>query len=119
MKNILFIALTAFITIFGACEEKNVNEKNYYAEAGITTPKVRNKAMNEHIESFAPLYNSLGLAASAKYNGALPELSKSFSDWILKTIDLQQNLTADEQKQVDKYLEDINAAWNKQKEMLF
>ena len=75
--------------------------------------------MNEHIESFIPLYNSLGLAASAKDNAALPALSKSFSEWILKTIDLQQNLTAEEQKQVDKYLEDINTAWNKKKALLF
>lgn len=120
MKNILFIALAFLSITLNSCSAGDPGTvKNYYAEAGILTPEFKNEELNKHITHFESLYNELGIAVSGTDKASVPDLSKSFSNWILKAIDFKQNLVAEDQKKLEDYLEKVNTAWNKQKNLLF
>ena len=119
MKNVLIIALALISVALGSCSASNPGTiKNYYAEAEILTPEFKNKELNKHIEYFESLYNELGMAVSSADKASVPDLSKSFSNWILKSIDFKQNLSAQDQKKLENYLQNANEAWNKQKNLL-
>lgn len=120
MKHVKFLFLFSLVAIFFSCaNSSNTTEVNYYSKTGLVVPKFSNQKLNEHLKSFEPLFNELGAAAASKDKEKSYDLSKAYSDWLLKGLDFKESLSKEEQQQLDAYLESTTKPWDEFKDQLF
>ena len=109
-----------FVGILFACSNSpKTDGVNYFAKAGLVTPKFSNEKLNEHLKSFEGLFNQMGTASTAKDKQKSDELSIEYSDWILTSLKFKDSISREDLQQLDKYLNSTTDPWNKLKANLF
>lgn len=123
MKNTInkFLLVVSIAVITACGNSKNSDEVNYFSQSGLVTPTFNNEKLDSHLKSFETIYNDLASSAKANNKDAdnLNELSIAYSDWILESLKLKEQLPAEEQKKLNDYVESTTKPWNAQKDKLF
>jgi len=120
IKSIFTLAILAALFFLASCNGSSgaSDTQNYFATTQIQTPRFSNDIINKHLAEFALYYNELAAAAEVKNKEAMPELSRLFSDWIVKAMSLRETLSTGEQGAFDTYMDRANQVWNEQKSLL-
>ncbi|WP_118975283.1 hypothetical protein [Taibaiella koreensis] len=106
------------LVLLVSCGSGASGTHNYFAETEIGAPHFGSVTVNKHLKEFGIYYNELATAVTVKNKEALPELSRLFSDWIIKAVSLRETLPPGEQNAFDSYLAQTNKVWDEQKNQL-
>lgn len=118
-KNKLCYLLILIAGIYACTNSVKGNYINYFARAGLVTPKFGDEKLNEHLKSGEILFNKLGSAAAKKDLYQRDELNAAYLKWLSEAKQFGPKLSREEGQRLFDYLTTVNQSWNTYKSDLF
>lgn len=112
MKKVKLFCILIIIVASSACSGSGGKNINYFARAGLVSPKFEGQELNEHLKSFETLFNDLGTAAARKELNKRDELNIAYSNWYVKAKQFGPKLSREEGQRLLDYLGRTKTAWN-------